>query len=169
MPFVAENAYVVITASDSKAEESSSTIPVCLGDAGRSIPGLDAIQAFAAGPTGLAVYVRGIVHGAFNTIESVVEYADDDPAYVALTESEVERKARIKLRSSSGKISTISIPGIDPDDFDGKFLDQGATAIAPLLDALITGIGGVVPIDSEGDPFTEIIEARKVHISSLKR
>jgi hypothetical protein len=113
--------------------------------------------------------VRGIVNGAFNRIESVIEYEDDTVGYEALIESEVERKGAVKLRTATGKVSTISIPGIAPQHFDGKFLDQSATPIAPLLDALITGIGGVVPVDSEGDAFTEIVEARKIHVPSLKR
>lgn len=169
MAWVAENAFVVITISDSKAEESSSTIPVCLGDAGRSIPALTDIQTFVAGANGLAEYVRGIQNGAFNRIESVIEYEDDTVGYAALIESEVERKAAIKLRTAAGKISTISIPGIAPGNFDGKFLNQSDADVAPLLDALTTGIGGVVPVDSEGDAFTEIVEARKVHVPSLKR
>jgi hypothetical protein len=161
MAYGAAKAEVVIHAAD-ETSDSTSTINVVLGDG--TLPSLEEVFTKAAA---IGDDVRGFTNGALNRIDGRVRYTDP-AAGAAAAGSEVERKAVIKMKSSAGIVSQISIPGVAPAFFvDGK-LNTGDTDVAALLDALTTGIGGVIPVDSHGDEIVEIVDAYKRHRSSFK-
>ncbi len=154
---------------DGKQYESTSRIGVLLGDG--TAPTIAQIAAFAAT---VADPLRGITHGALNRIDSVKELESDDVGNIASGYNEVEEKARLRFRNTVGKMMTISIPGVNSASYTGDHLNTSNVQIAPIIDAILTGIEvapGVFvrPIDSNGRQLASLVDARKHHVRSLLR
>lgn len=161
MAYQAVGGSVHITVND-QTSSSYGEITMAMGD--KSVPSLEALYGKSVV---LAPLIRSVCAGGMNRITARVRYADPTPN-AALIDAEIERKAALEILTQSGNLVKLSIPGVKPSLFNMGTLDITDPGVAAVVDLLINGLGGVIPVDSHGDQFASVSKAYKQHIRSLK-
>lgn len=105
---------------------------------------------------------------------TVLERFYDDTYPLAAAGSDVEDKGVLKIRTQNNRIKTFSWPGIVESALlatispPGVYIDLANAAVAALVAALITGLGGTAPSNDRGDDFLSVVEAYKKNTKSLE-
>lgn len=128
------------------------------------------VQAYAAA---YAALVDPVTDCALIGYSVNQEYYDDTYP-VAAAGSDVEDKGVLVIRTVGNAIKTMSWPGVlesvlvNTISPPGTYIDLSNVAVAALVSALITGIGGTAPTNGRGDDLRSVKEAYKKNTSSLK-
>ena len=163
MAIVERNTQVTFTFVDDDLATSTETV---------NFGGADIEDVRAWGTT----YITSIMAltGAALTRYSITQTYIDNTYPVAQAGSDVENKGLLKFRTANGGSAQITIPGIlesvlvNTGTVKGVYLDLANTAVAAVVAALVTGIGGVAPIGGSGFDLASLLDAYKVNRASLK-
>lgn len=130
---------------------------------------LAAIQTYATAYAALLDPVTDCVLKGY----TVLEHFFDDTYPLAVAGSDVEDKGILKIRTANNRVKTFSWPGIvetvllNTISPPGVYIDLANAAVAALVSALITGIGGTAPSNDRGEDFLSVVEAFKKNTQSL--
>lgn len=131
---------------------------------------LAAVQTYASNYAALVAPVTDCALIGYNVNQ---EYYDDTYP-VAAAGSDVEDKGILVIRTVGNHFKQMSWPGIIESVLlntitpPGTFIDLANAAVAALVAALITGIGGTAPSNNRGDDLRSVKEAYKKNTSSQK-
>lgn len=128
------------------------------------------VQSYAAAYAALVDPVTDCALVGYNINQ---EYYDDTYP-TAAAGSDVEDKGVLVIRTVNNNTKTMTWPGVVESVLlntitpPGTYIDLANVAVAALVSALVTGIGGTAPSNSRGDDLRSVKEAFKKNTSSLK-
>lgn len=129
-----------------------------------------AVQTYASAYVALVAPVTDCALMGYTITEDF--YDDTYPTPAA--QSDVEDKGVLVIRTVNNKTRQFTWPGVlesvlvNTISPPGTFINLAHVAVAALVSALITGIGGTAPSTDIGSDFLSVVEAFKRNRSSLK-